>query len=68
MHKSAETRLFLRKYGQRKAMREQGWTAEDFIREFGKNYLDEDELAAMADAPEDEVSSFRVTEGAALPW
>lgn len=38
-HRSQETRLLLRKYGQRKAMEEQGWTTEDFIREFGKNYL-----------------------------
>lgn len=39
-HKSAETRLYLHKYGQRKAMREQGWSVEDFVREFGKNYLE----------------------------
>lgn len=38
-HRSQETRLLLRQYGQRKAMEEQGWTTEDFIREFGKNYL-----------------------------
>ena len=39
-HKSAETRLYLHKYGQQKAMREQGWSVEDFVREFGKNYLE----------------------------
>lgn len=24
-------------------MREQGWTKEDFVREFGKNYLDDEQ-------------------------
>jgi len=39
-HKNAQTMLLLKQYGQRKAMQEQGWTTEDFIREFGKNYLE----------------------------
>ena len=39
VHKNAETMLALHQYGQRKAMREQGWSVEDFIRVFGKNYL-----------------------------
>jgi len=64
-HQSRETQLYLRKYGQAKAMREQGWTAEDFIREFERNYLDEDELAALQAEPEDNFS-FRVIEGAEL--
>ncbi len=38
-HKNAETMLELHKYGQEKAMREQGWSVEDFIKVFGKNYL-----------------------------
>jgi hypothetical protein len=29
----------LHEYGQRKVMEEQGWTTEDFIHEFGRNYL-----------------------------
>lgn len=29
----------LRRYGQLKAMQEQGWTEDDFRREFGKSYL-----------------------------
>lgn len=29
----------LKRYGQLKAMREQGWTEDDFRREFGKSYL-----------------------------
>lgn len=39
VHRNSETRRIVQQYGQRKAMQEQGWTAEDFIREFGKNYL-----------------------------
>ena len=42
-HKSKETARKLHEYGQHKAMRENGWTVEDFIREFGKNYLEEEE-------------------------
>jgi len=30
----------LHQFGQRKAMAENGWTADDFIREFGRNYID----------------------------
>mgnify|MGYP004701668603 FL=1 len=29
----------LKRYGQLRAMREQGWTEDDFRREFGKSYL-----------------------------
>lgn len=39
VHNNAENMLKLKQYGQRKVMTEQGWTIEDFIREFGKNYL-----------------------------
>lgn len=38
-HQSGETARKLHEYGQKKAMDEQGWTTEDFIREFGRNYL-----------------------------
>lgn len=38
-HNNKETMKMLHEYGQRKAMEEQGWTTEDFIREFGRNYL-----------------------------
>lgn len=38
-HQSKETRRELHRYGQRKAMADNGWTVEDFIREFGRNYL-----------------------------
>lgn len=39
VHFNKETMQMLHEYGQRKAMEENGWTTEDFIREFGKNYL-----------------------------
>lgn len=39
VHNNADVMQALHEYGQRKAMEEQGWTTEDFIREFGKNYL-----------------------------
>lgn len=41
-HRNAETARKIKQWGQKKAMQEQGWTKEDFIREFGRNYLDLD--------------------------
>ena len=41
-HKCRETQLLLKQYGQRKAMKENGWTMADWHREFGKNYIEED--------------------------
>lgn len=38
-HNNANTMQRLHEYGQKKAMEENGWTTEDFIREFGKNYI-----------------------------
>ena len=43
VHNDANVMQRLHEYGQRKAMDENGWSMEDFIREFGRNYL-EDEL------------------------
>lgn len=40
VHQNPETMKLLHQYGQKKAMEENGWSVEDFIREFGKNYLD----------------------------
>lgn len=58
VHSCRETMEALHIYGQLKAMREQGWTKEDFMREFGRNYLDE--------APENETEEpdggFRILE------
>lgn len=39
VHNNATTMKQLQRYGQLKAMQEQGWTEEDFRREFGKSYL-----------------------------
>ncbi len=41
-HNCRETAQRLHEYGQRKFMREQNATVEDFRREFGKNYLPEE--------------------------
>lgn len=39
VHHNRERMLYLRQYGQQKAMQEQGWTTEEFIKEFGRNYI-----------------------------
>ena len=39
VHRSADNMRMLHCWGQEKAMRENDWTTEDFIAEFGKNYL-----------------------------
>ena len=46
-HKDADTDRKLKRYGQMKCMVEQGWDVDTFIREFGRNYLNEDELAEI---------------------
>lgn len=38
-HRNIETRQMLKEYGQRKAMEENGWSVDDFVRVFGRNYL-----------------------------
>lgn len=43
VHRNAETRQRLQEYGQRRAMEENNWTVEDFVREFGKNHLREEQ-------------------------
>lgn len=40
-HRNAETMKTIRQYGQRKAMYEQNWTVEDFVKVFGRNYIDD---------------------------
>lgn len=42
VHQNAENMQMLREWGQMKVMREQGWTVERFVAEFGKNYLTEE--------------------------
>lgn len=41
-HQNRDTMKKLHEYGQRKAMKENGWTIEDFRREFYKNYLEDE--------------------------
>lgn len=40
-HQNADTMRRLHQFGQRKAMTEQGWTVDEFVRQFGKNYMEE---------------------------
>lgn len=41
VHNNRENRLVLKRVGQRAAMEHYNWTTADFIREFGKNYLED---------------------------
>ena len=41
VHKSREKNLHLKRLAQMKAMKTYHWDTEDFIREFGKNYLED---------------------------
>ena len=50
-HQCAETRDELHRYGQKMAMERMGWTKEDFMREFGRNYLDEEDLQPTEEKP-----------------
>lgn len=45
--KAHDRREALHKYGQRKAMTENGMTKEQFIEIFGKSYLSDDEIAEL---------------------
>lgn len=40
VHKNKDTMQWLHEYGQKKAMRENGWTIEDFREVFHANYLE----------------------------
>lgn len=39
VHQNVNERLYLKRYAQRIAMNHFGWSEDDFIREFAKNYL-----------------------------
>lgn len=41
VHQNADVMRYVHEYGQRKAMEENGWSVKDFIREFGKNYMED---------------------------
>jgi hypothetical protein len=43
VHHNREVADYMHRMGQRKAMHERGWTEKDFVREFGRNYLGEDD-------------------------
>lgn len=45
VHRSRETREKLQDWMQRKLMAENNWTVEDFMKIFGKNYLQEEDNA-----------------------
>lgn len=40
VHQNADVMEYIHKYGQRKAMAENGWTKEEFAEVFHANYLD----------------------------
>lgn len=42
VHFNRKFDLYLKRIGQRTAMQAYGWTIDDFIRAFGRNYLEED--------------------------
>ena len=66
VHRNPAERERLQKRGQCRAMQENGWSAEEFVWEFGKNYLDEDELAALG-APEEDGGGFCILPDMELP-
>lgn len=39
VHQNSEVMEYVHRYGQKKAMSEQGWTKEEFRDIFGRNYL-----------------------------
>lgn len=41
VHFNKDVMQYLHEYGQRKAMQEQNWTKQDFMREFHANYLED---------------------------
>ena len=66
VHNCRETMEALHKYGQKLAMEQQGWTKEDFIREFGRNYLEASECAGAARMDRSE-GEHRAAEAARRP-
>lgn len=58
VHNNGEVMERLKRYGQKRAMEENGWTVEDFRREFGKNYLTDEDLQEFQAVPEAENSFF----------
>ena len=71
-HKNAKVADRLHRYGQRKAMLEQGWNVDEFRQVFGKNYLDEEELDEIAAIQRGEAETddggYEVTEDEWPEW
>lgn len=69
-HQCRATAEQLHKYGQAKAMLEQGWSCAEFVSEFGKNYLDRNELRRVEDLrePVTVTSGFYITDDGELPY
>lgn len=69
-HQNEQTMDKLHRWGQRKAMIEQGWSVDEFVRQFGKNYLSEDELRELeTEGIEPErYGSFAICDDAELPY
>ncbi len=69
-HQCRETAEQLHKYGQAKAMLDQGWSCAEFVSEFGKNYLDHDELQRVEELrePVTVTSGFYITDDGELPY
>ena len=44
VHRSQDTMQRLHEYGQRKVMNEQGCSIDQFRQQFGKNYIDEEDI------------------------
>lgn len=53
-HRDADTAHILHRYGQKKAMVEQGWSVEEFVKIFGRNYLEEGDLEEVLELQRDE--------------
>ena len=64
-HQNRQTMDALHRYGQRLAMERQGWTAAEFARAFGRNYLTDEDAP---EPPAEEPGSFELVAGDDLPW
>jgi len=70
IHRSCRTRDLVQRMAQKKVMREQGWTVEQWqAAGFEKNYLDAEELEELTAPPLDNLGGFRVLDTVpALPY
>ena len=70
-HRCYQTRVFLRQRAQRQTMDKLGWTKARWVEEFGRNYLDDDELDAEGRTIREVVAvspaAFKVLEEE-MPW